>query len=75
MSGNTSCNINVKELERSFKMDKTKSSFSLGLTALAIDNDQACPKRQRKLTEKGLEYQIELLKRNRSAAHGKLLLY
>ena len=47
----------------------------MGLTALAIDNDQACPKRQRKLTEKGLEYQIKLLKRNRSAATGKLLVY
>ena len=75
MRGNTSCSINIKELERRFKMNKSKSSLSLGLTALAIDNDQACPKRQRKLTEKGLEYQIELLKCNRSATHAKLLFY
>jgi hypothetical protein len=45
------------------------------LYALPIDKDQVCPKRQRKPTERGMDYKIELLKRNSSAAHGKLLLY
>ncbi len=40
-----------------------------------VHEDKLCPKRQIKLTEKGKDYQIELLQRNRSVAHGKLLLH
>ena len=39
-----------------------------------VHEDKLRLKRQIKLTEKGKDYQIELLQRNRSVAHGKLLL-
>ncbi len=40
-----------------------------------VHEDKLRLKRQIKLTEKGKDYQIELLQRNRSVAHGKLLLH
>ncbi len=40
-----------------------------------VHEDKLRPKHQIKLTEKGKDYQIELLQRNRSVAHGKLLLH
>ena len=72
------------DVAKSCKMDESQGDLNSRLTmnsteteklyVLPIDKDPARSKRQRQLTKKGMEKQIELLKRNRSAAHGKLLL-